>query len=380
VSPQGYHDVFRRHAAVDTDLPAGPVGPHEHDAGDVSGVFSSVKVAGDIWSTNWDGALPADLSAGADAAATLGFYLDASAGAIQTQMLYAEGGELGSLTVVGTLSLAGSGKLVTTASGQRVEITAASADRITWYSGAADEIIAAYLQVYATGTTPYWALRGPSDDTGVGLSNAVKITMTPGALVFGRAGALMTITSQGSMLPSPDNSLYLGSSALSWAGLYAYDIYDEAAAKFADLNAQTEAAHNQAWTAVTTAPTDFTITAGFQSRTGRRVTAHAIITCDATFAVGSGIYIFACPVAPSASYTASGGAGNGDTLGTIRLWDSSVGTYYEGHLTYRSSTGGGSCHAVFDGQTARWGHTGNPVAPAASDVLVLAWDYLAAAA
>jgi len=48
---------------------------HPHDASQISGTFPNVSVAGDIWSTSWNGAVPADLSSVADPDATTGFYL-----------------------------------------------------------------------------------------------------------------------------------------------------------------------------------------------------------------------------------------------------------------------------------------------------------------
>jgi hypothetical protein len=56
--------------------------PHRHDAGDISGTFTDIKISGDIWSTNWNGAIPAHLEL-PDPAGTTGFYLDGSAGIAQ---------------------------------------------------------------------------------------------------------------------------------------------------------------------------------------------------------------------------------------------------------------------------------------------------------
>ena len=54
--------------------------------GDGTAFFgSSVVVAGDIYSSSWDGAIPADLSAGPDQNATAGYYLDSSAGSIHLE-------------------------------------------------------------------------------------------------------------------------------------------------------------------------------------------------------------------------------------------------------------------------------------------------------
>ncbi|MFH2073207.1 MAG: hypothetical protein ABIJ75_10200 [Actinomycetota bacterium] len=79
----------------DSDVPG-----HVHDAGDVYGEFDDDVLFGDLRSYNWDGG--SDLSAGADATATKGYLGDASAGAIQTQTLYAEGGTVGGWTLAAT--------------------------------------------------------------------------------------------------------------------------------------------------------------------------------------------------------------------------------------------------------------------------------------
>ncbi|NIT78589.1 MAG: hypothetical protein GWO44_17300, partial [Thermoplasmata archaeon] len=45
---------------------------------------SGVVVAGDIYSSNWDGTIPANL-ASLDSGASAGYYLDSSAGAMQLE-------------------------------------------------------------------------------------------------------------------------------------------------------------------------------------------------------------------------------------------------------------------------------------------------------
>jgi len=62
-----------------------PVEKHRHDANDISGNLGDVLV-GDIRSFNWNGG--SDLSGGADPTGTQGYFFDASAGAIQAQVLY----------------------------------------------------------------------------------------------------------------------------------------------------------------------------------------------------------------------------------------------------------------------------------------------------
>lgn len=54
--------------------------------GDGTAFFGgSVVFAGDIYSSNWDGAIPADLSAGPDQTAEAGYYLDSSAGSMHLE-------------------------------------------------------------------------------------------------------------------------------------------------------------------------------------------------------------------------------------------------------------------------------------------------------
>lgn len=175
---------------------------HKHDASDIMGPFGDVTITGDIWSSNWDGDVPADLSAGPDATASAGFYLDSSAGAIQGQAIYAEGGELGTLTVeevvystnwdgvvppdlsggkdataaagfafdgasgaiqvmnifaeggelhdldiTGTLDFVTGGILRTASDGgQRIEIRTANKDRILFYSGFVNETLSGHME------------------------------------------------------------------------------------------------------------------------------------------------------------------------------------------------------------------------------------------
>jgi len=79
---------------------------HPHQAGDISGgQFNDEVVFGDIRSYNWNGG--SDLSGGADATATLGYFLDASSGVIQAQVLYAEGGSFTGTIIAGSGTIGG---------------------------------------------------------------------------------------------------------------------------------------------------------------------------------------------------------------------------------------------------------------------------------
>ena len=69
--------------------------------GDVT-ILGTVTVE-DIVSDDWDGG--SDLSGGRDGTATLGYFLDDSAGAAQFLKIYAVGGEIGNLDIVSSLTL-----------------------------------------------------------------------------------------------------------------------------------------------------------------------------------------------------------------------------------------------------------------------------------
>ena len=83
-------------------------------------------VVGDIYSSNWDGTIPPDLSGGADSGAAAGYALDASVGAAQFQTLYAEGGTLVDLNVAGTLTMTTGGEIRTGSSTPYLRILNAS--------------------------------------------------------------------------------------------------------------------------------------------------------------------------------------------------------------------------------------------------------------
>jgi len=97
-------------------------------------IIGGLSIGGDIISANWDGATPLALSS-ADATATAGFAFDTSEGAIQVMSIFAEGGEIGNLDILGNLTMGSGGIIRTTASGQRVEITNTDLDRVSLYTG-----------------------------------------------------------------------------------------------------------------------------------------------------------------------------------------------------------------------------------------------------
>ena len=126
--------------------------------GDVT-IEGSLTLEADFQSSNWDGGT--DLSGGRDATATAGYFFDYSAGAAQLKTIYADGGDLKDLSLTGTLSLSGSGELVTATSGQRLEIT--DNDRILFYTGLVAETQHGYIIADDTDSAnPAIWIRSPS--------------------------------------------------------------------------------------------------------------------------------------------------------------------------------------------------------------------------
>lgn len=127
--------------------PVGPVGWAIF--GDGSASFgASVSIGGDVFSGNWDGTRPADLSS-VDAGASLGYYLDSSVGSMQLEGDFwvqgdiTLGGELTGGTITGPL-------FRTAAAGDRIEIDGPSGDGfISLYDSS--QGLAAYMGWAATG-------------------------------------------------------------------------------------------------------------------------------------------------------------------------------------------------------------------------------------
>lgn len=145
----------------------------------------STVVLADLYSGNWvsgGGSVPATLP---DTSATTGYYLDYSAGKAQFQDIYAEGGQIGNLFIVDTLTLSTGGVFRTADSGQRVEISEAENDRINFFSGLAAESAEGYAYTYGVSSNPVFALVGPTSTGQSGLDfNYVKL-QTVGASDYG---------------------------------------------------------------------------------------------------------------------------------------------------------------------------------------------------
>jgi len=198
--------------------------PHEHDAGDISGAFSQVRVIGDIYSTNWSGAVPANLAA-ADAAGTAGFYLDSSAGSAQFG---------GNLWIGGSATLVGSGKIGTKASGARAELWAA--DRaLHLFFGDTEE--SAALQAADLGGLPCLQILGPYTP---------DVSHYAYLILYGAVATADTKVQIGGNLIPDGNTFDLGDSSNSWAEIYAYDILDESGNLRLDLSTLSFGANDSA--------------------------------------------------------------------------------------------------------------------------------------
>lgn len=189
--------------------------------GDGSATFYGLlSVGGDIESADWDGTSPADLSAGEDAGATTGFYLDSSAGAAQFMTIYAVGGELTSLSVVGDLDLQGSGAFRTDSSGTRVEMTNTADAKIDFYSGDGDEENNAYV---GTSFGPVLDVSGPTE-TGIA-AGFLSLFGNGGNTLYAYNDILLwadngEVIIDGNTVPETDGGFSLGSTTKAWGNVY----------------------------------------------------------------------------------------------------------------------------------------------------------------
>lgn len=203
----------------------GDLPPHPHDAGDISGTWGVIRVRGDIYSTDWDGKIPADLTTDADTTATKGFYVDVSAGAAQFAGLIIMGSPAG-----GWIGLRES-------SPGYPEL----AFKLGTDSG---ETVPARQGVLGLDLDAL-ALMAPGAATdGLGLVKVSSSADTADIFVrFGVGAVLVTLDGNGLLavpghvVPQDDNASDLGSAALSFRNLYAYGIYDEAGNLRVDLSA-----------------------------------------------------------------------------------------------------------------------------------------------
>lgn len=136
----------------------GPLPPYIGDFPERRGRFIDIEIVGgisiqgDILSTNWNGARPVNLSSAADSAATAGYAFDTSAGAIQVQTIYAEGGEIGGLDIVNNITMATGGVFRTASSGERIQIDRTDRDRIRFFTGDNFEAVSGIIRHSDDGT------------------------------------------------------------------------------------------------------------------------------------------------------------------------------------------------------------------------------------
>ncbi len=279
--------------------------------------------------------------------------------------------ELRNLTVTGTLSLRGSGKLETIAgysaggAVQAVVITAADEDRITFYSGVgAAETVAAFIQTFSLVGVPYLSIFSPTASgvyTSINLINTAVI-VTGNTLIQGNLNPYVT-----------DNAYDLGDATVSWRNLYAYNIYDEAGALRLDLSATKGTAYTPALTASVTSPTLGTGSAvsGYYWRVGNLIVGWAQVDFGTSGTnAGNGTYRVSLPVTASASLGALVSIGSG------RIVDNDGADTYLVDAVIAATT---YMTLRFDSQTTLGIVThAVPFAWAASDMLTVHFSYEAA--
>lgn len=103
---EGANPLLRRLKAIDAEIYGNIYAQSGTIGGDVT--IEGTLVGNDIYSSNWNGATPANLSS-VDSTASAGYYFDGSVGAAQFE---------GNLYLQGDLQMGGSGNILTNASGQ----------------------------------------------------------------------------------------------------------------------------------------------------------------------------------------------------------------------------------------------------------------------
>lgn len=128
----------------------------------------SMTGAGDI-KANWDGDSPADLSS-VDGTATTGYYLDGSVGAAQFQSIFAQGGQLDTLSVTGTLTMSSTGEILSNSGYPRIRIS----DDVTGSgTAAAIEFLREAGEFHGIFATDDYLYMNARDDVGTGGNNGV---------------------------------------------------------------------------------------------------------------------------------------------------------------------------------------------------------------
>lgn len=171
------------------------------------GQIGNLSIVDDLYSSNWNGTTPLSLP---DSGASAGFALDGSAGTAQFQSMYAEGGTLVDLSVSGTLEMASAGLIKTGATGSvRIELTgdSGSNDWVSWvnssnstYASLRGNATSSRLDIYTTGDL--WTFTG-GQSFWVTSSGDLRLRLDGGN---GNAGYFMQGNASG-------GSLYLQNSA-----------------------------------------------------------------------------------------------------------------------------------------------------------------------
>lgn len=163
--------------------------------------FGTVTLRGDLRSYAWDGG--SDLSGGADASATAGFFLDSSAGAGQFKSLFAEG------IIVASAGSDIDWSYISNVSITNADIVSLSFDKITAASNGASLVIGASGSVssanYSAGTTGFQILgTGAAEFNNVTVRGTVEAsagsfsgTLTLGGVINFTSGGIIRTASSG---------------------------------------------------------------------------------------------------------------------------------------------------------------------------------------
>ena len=219
--------------------------------------------------------------------------------------------EISDLVVTGELSLQETGQIVTSTDtgSQRVTITAAEADRITFYSGLVAESEAAYIQTMDLGGFPALVLAHPNAVYGsafrVGTLHVCADAGANGGIHLGHDVSY----------PAEDNTHDLGTAALSFK-----DLYLSGTVKGAGVVPSTYAANLSILTGTTQPSVGTGANArqmGLYSRMGSQVQAHVTVQWSSNGSAGNGVYTVSPPKTIHSSIIVGGSIGSG------RVYDNS---------------------------------------------------------
>ena len=271
---------------------------------------------GDVRSANWDGG--GDLSGGRDTTATQGYLIDYSSGSAQFVNIYADGGELRTLTITDVLTVDG-GAIRSAASGMRYEfIETGATAALLFYSGHVSEQAPGFLSVSSDLSM---ALRGTATS---GSYNSLTVEGVPLLLLGGTGSKLQGTAELLVEAANGDLTLQTSDDLLITSDNVTLDA--TTLTLFGDLVGM--AAWSPSYANLTVG--NGTVVARYQ-RFGDVVICWFDFILGTTSSVGSAATISA-PVTASSSYTASH-----NTIGPSRFFESGAAAYL-GNVRLESTT------------------------------------------